>query len=522
VRCTVSVAAENAAFPPSGGSGTVRITTNRECQWTARAEAPWITLSGGEGQGEESIRFTVASNADPASRNTAIVVNDQRLQIAQQGRPCEFTLSSNREVVDAAGGDRDIRVRTSSAQCTWTATANDSWITIVSGREGRGDGEVTFRVGAGTSPRTGALTIARQTVEVEQRAGAPGGPGGPGGPGAPDCTYSVANETFTVAPSGGDRQIAVTASSGCAWTAASNTPWITVLSGSTGSGAGIVAFRVAATDGPERTGTLTVAGRAVMVVQGGGCSVAVSPLSLNAPADGARSPIQVETAAGCTWSAATEVPWIAIAGPASGSGRAQVPLVVSANIGPARSGSVVVAGHRVAIAQASGCRYSVSPSAQQISGSGGTAAASVATAAGCAWSASSGASWITIATPSGSGPGQATFTVAPNLSPTRSGTLTIAGRTHTINQASQCTWTFNPPSHEMPAPGGLGTVLVFVSGACTWTTTSTVDWIRIVAGSSGTGGGLVQFNVAPNGGAARTAVVVIGSEKYQVTQHAGH
>lgn len=505
MRCAVTVTAENAAFPPFGGSGAVRITTSRECQWTARAEAPWVTLSGAEGQGEASVAFKVGSNAEPAARSTAILVNDQRLQIAQQGRPCDFTLSSNREVVDGSGGERAIRVRASSAQCQWTAAANESWITIVSGREGRGDGEVTFRVAAGLGPpRTGTITVAGQTVNVEQGTG---------------CTYSIGADTVSISPSGGDRQLAVTAGPGCAWTAESNTPWITIIGGSSGSGPGVVAFRAAASDGPERTGTLRIAGRAVTVVQGGGCSISVSPPSVNAPAGGASTPIQVETAAGCTWSAATEVPWITIS-PSSGSGRAQLPLVIAANVGPARTGTVGVSGQRIAIGQASGCTYSVTPSAQQISGSGGTATAPVSTAAGCTWSASSGVNWITMATASGSGPGPATFTVTPNLSPARSGTLTIAGRSHAIDQSSQCTWSFVPPSHEMPAIGGIGTVLVFVSGPCTWTATSTVDWIRIIAGS-GTGGGLAQFSVSPNGGPARTGVVVIGGERYQVTQHAG-
>jgi hypothetical protein len=197
-----------------------------------------------------------------------------------------------------------------------------------------------------------------------------------------------------------------------------------------------------------------------------------------------------------------------------------VPLAIAANAGPARSGAVVVSGHRIVVAQASGCRYTVSPSAQHISGIGGPAAASVSTASGCAWNASSGVNWITMATASGNGPGQATFTVAPNLSPTRSATLIIAAQSHTVDQASQCTWSFIPGSHEMPAAGGFGAVLVILSGGhCSWTSTSTESWIRLVGGSSGTGDGNVQFIVSPNSGAARTGVILIAGEKYLIPQH---
>ena len=488
-----------------GGSGSLHITTNRECQWSASTEAAWIALSSREGQGEGSVPFTVTSNADPSARATSILVNDQRLQIAQQGRPCAFTLSSNREVVDASGGEHTIHVRATSAECTWTASANEPWITIVSGTQGRGDGDVSFRIAAGGGPpRIGILTIAGESVQVEQGTG---------------CTYEIPNVTVIVARSGGDREIAVTAGPACAWTADSLTPWITILSGRTGSGSGAVVFRVAATNEPERSGTLTVAGRTVTVVQAEGCSVSVNPPSLNAPAAASTAAIQVETGAGCGWSAASEVPWITISGPASGSGRAPVPLAIAANVGPARSGVVVVSGQRVVIAQASGCSYSVSPATQQISGTGGPAGVSVSTASGCAWNAASGVPWITMSTTSGSGPGTATFTVAPNLSPARSATLTIAGQNHTVTQTSQCTWSFGPTSSELPAAGGFGIALVFVSGGdCSWTATSTVDWIRVTSTSSGLGGGNVQFTVSPNTGPARTGIIFIAGEQYVVAQ----
>jgi hypothetical protein len=504
VRCGLQINTEKAAFPPSGGSGTLQVTTSRECLWEATSDAPWVTLSPAEGQGPGSVQFTVASNADPSSRSAAVSVNDQRLQIAQDGKPCELTVSSTREAVDGAGGDRTVRVRASAAQCGWTASSHVSWMTIVSGREGRGDGEVSFHVDAVSGPpRTGTLTIAGHTVQVEQGTG---------------CSYTIGTDAFSVGGSGGDRQVSVSAGPGCAWTADSNTAWITITSGSTGIGPGSVGFRVAPTDGPPRTGTLRVTGRTVTIVQSSGCSVSVSPLNLNESARGGSATIGVVGAPGCPWSAATDVPWITFTTAASGSGTGQVQIAIAANVGPARTGSVSIAGQRIAVAQASGCTYAVSTAGQLIPPSGGTVASSVATANGCTWSATSAADWITTATPSGSGPGPVTFSVAPNQGPARAGTITIAGRTQTVNQASQCTWSFNPPSHELGATDGFGTVLVFVTGPCTWTATSTVDWIRIVAGASGVGGGLMQFTAAPNSGPVRTGVILIGGEKYQVRQ----
>ena len=116
VRCAVQAQAEGLSFTFDGGTGTMRVTTNRECTWSAQSEAAWLTLTPPlNGQGEGTVQFTVAPNGLPSSRATAIRVEDQRLQISQAGRPCAFRLSSTLEAVDAAGGDRTVRVTTTRA-----------------------------------------------------------------------------------------------------------------------------------------------------------------------------------------------------------------------------------------------------------------------------------------------------------------------------------------------------------------------------------------------------------------------
>jgi hypothetical protein len=152
-----------------------------------------------------------------------------------------------------------------------------------------------------------------------------------------------------------------------------------------------------------------------------------------------------------------------------------------------------------------------------VPGNGGNVVVSVTTGAACGWTASSSVDWITVPD-GGAGSGQATFSVKPNASAPRTGGLTIAGRTVTINQASQCRWFFAPQSHDLPASGGNGNVLVIVTGACTWTAVPNVPWIQITAGGSGTGGGLLQFVVPSNQGASRTGFIVIGGENYVVHQ----
>jgi len=64
--------------------------------------------------------------------------------------------------------------------------------------------------------------------------------------------------------------LAVTTTSGCAWTAVSNATWITITGGASGSGNGTVRYSITANpDKTDRTGTLTVAGRTIRITQAG-------------------------------------------------------------------------------------------------------------------------------------------------------------------------------------------------------------------------------------------------------------
>jgi C1A family cysteine protease len=116
-------------------------------------------------------------------------------------------------------------------------------------------------------------------------------------------------------------------------------------------------------------------------------------------------------------------------------------------------GTVVNFGDYTLRYTGSACSYSISPSSQSLGYADGSGSVTVATQGGCAWTATSNApSWITT-TSSGTGNGTATFTVAANTgAKSRTGTLTIAGRTHSVTQAGA------PPTitNRSPASGATG------------------------------------------------------------------
>ena len=94
------------------------------------------------------------------------------------------------------------------------------------------------------------------------------------------------------------------------------------------------------------------------------------------------------------------------------------------------------------------CAYDISPSSAYFSGSGGTGSVSVTSSTGslCSWKAVSHVDWIVVTGgSSGAGSGTVSYQVAyNNTGRERTGTLTIAWRTFTVNQKKAPALTFLP------------------------------------------------------------------------------
>lgn len=172
-----------------------------------------------------------------------------------------------------------------------------------------------------------------------------------------------------------------------------------------------------------------------------GCTYSLSSAGATIAAAGsAGSTFSVTAGVGCTWTAATTDSWIHTSSSGTGTGAAQtVNYTVDANAGPLRTGTITVGGQTFTVTQASGCTYALSPTSQSFSSSGGTNNVVVTAGTGCTWNASEILSWVAInsGTP-GSGNGTVNYTVDPNSSTYRNGSMTIAGTNFPITQAPAC------------------------------------------------------------------------------------
>lgn len=168
------------------------------------------------------------------------------------------------------------------------------------------------------------------------------------------CSYALDSTSQSVTSAATTGTVNVITGSSCSWTAASNSSWITVTSGASGSGNGTVTYSVTANTGTSaRTGTLTIGGQTFTVTQAGVvCTNSISPSSQSASATGLSGTISVSSTSGCAWTATSNVRWITITSGSSGSGNGTVVYSVAANTRTrARTGSLTIAGQTFTVTQ---------------------------------------------------------------------------------------------------------------------------------------------------------------------------
>ena len=388
--------------------------------------------------------------------------------------------------------------------CNWTATANDSWLSITQGAAASGNSTVAFSAQANSSNllRHGSLTIAGQTLLVGQR---PSGlmvtnaanspmftleqtvsPGeviwlnAPVQIGPTSTMFPADTSPGSVLPGslGGTRVLFDGNPAPLLWT--SNTSASAIVPHAV-SGMASTQIEVeyngvrldytqvavaAVTPGllynhgsPPQVVLLLPSGMnyatdpvlpgmsvAAILTGAGLTSPAGTDGRIYAPAESLPAVVQPVTVAvggvpaqvlSATVAPLGDSPWAAggyevrfIVPPGAPAGTT-VPF--SASVG----GTVVQAFATMNVSAAS-CLFSIGQSAHSATASGGADSVNVTTSPGCYWTASSNVSWLTISSgASGADSGTVSFTVAPSnsLQP-RSGTLTIAGKTFTINQAA--------------------------------------------------------------------------------------
>ena len=322
---------------------------------------------------------------------------------------------------------------------------------------------------------------------------------------------------------------------------------MSVTSGANGTGNGVVNVSLTANSSETaRTGTLTVAGQAVGVVQEGlgACALEIAPsrASFDEGSDSGR--FGVTAPAHCQWSAVSGAPWVRVTAGSPGAGNGTIEYSIDRNGDTQpRTGNITV-GNRTFTVEQSGetppppdCQYSVAPiQFSPCMSAPFDLTATISTQAGCTWTASPGAPWITVTgAQSGNGPGVVSFRVSDNWEAPRHGVVMVRWPTATEGQNLQvsqagCYYAVSTSSISISAAGGAGQFSVIqttdpincggpTQNACTWTAQADVPWITVTTTMPQAGDNPVNFTVAPNPTATpRTGRITVRDKVVQITQ----
>ena len=580
--CTYSLTPVSASAATAAGTGSIAVNTINGCAWATSINSPWITVtSATSGTGNGTVNYSYTLNSG-GPRTGTLSIAGQTFTINQSGTACTYSLSSSGASYNSTGGSGNIAV-TAIANCDWTAVSSAAWIVVPgTSANGTGSGSTSYKVTANNtnSSRSGTITIGGQIFTINQ-TGATGSCSSVTAGGEYDwANTSIPTQTGTftaqfdaavslstinaaVAFSSGqqfgfsgfgcivlfDVDSKIKARNGATYPASTvsytagvsyhfrvavnvathtYSIYVTPAGGSEKTIGTNYAFRTeqasitqinnwAAVVNYTSAGNLQVCNFTL----GTPCNYSISPASANVASTTTTGSISVTAGAGCAWTAVSNAAWITVTAGSSGTGNGTVNYSAAANTGAARTGTITAAGQTFTINQAgTACSYLISPSSANVAATSTTGSVSITAGAGCAWTAVSNAAWITVtAGLGGTGNGTVSYSAAANTGAARSGTITAAGQTFTINQAgTACSYSISPSSANVAATSTTGSVSVTAGAGCAWTAVSNAAWITVTAGSGGTGNGTVSYSASANTGVARTGTITAAGKTFTVSQ----
>jgi hypothetical protein len=171
--CTYDLSPMSRTLGPLPVTDSLLVTTGDGCPWTPSSSESWLRPNETRPRtGSGGVTFNLTQNASASSRIASLRIGTATFVVTQTGT-CGYTVTPSSQGFSAAGGTGTIAV-TASPGCDWTAVRAGSWISITSGASGSANGTVRYRVSAnaGSSARTGTLTIGGNPITIIQSAGA--------------------------------------------------------------------------------------------------------------------------------------------------------------------------------------------------------------------------------------------------------------------------------------------------------------------------------------------------------------
>ena len=215
----------------AGGFGAITVLVDAGIAWTATSDSIWCKItSGSSGFGGGTVLFTVDPNTGVAARYANITVAGQVFAVAQSGTDVVVTPSM------ATVGPETSLVQfniNALAGTSWTIVPQVDWLYPIGISSGSGAAGCTLVVVPNSSwmQRVGTVLVGSALLTVAQA-------------GVAQPVYSITPPSVTAPSAGAAGAISVSATMDAPWNVSSLVPWVTVVSGASGSGNGGVQYVV--------------------------------------------------------------------------------------------------------------------------------------------------------------------------------------------------------------------------------------------------------------------------------------
>jgi uncharacterized protein (TIGR03437 family) len=265
----------------NGGTGTVNVVTNSSsCAWQYSTDSPsWISLTAtgaanNSVTGSGSLTVTALASSLPTGRTGNVFIQggnaNADVVVSQGPAACSMTLQPATATIAATGGPGSFAVQTA---CTWAATSNSLWITVVPPAgatgstttgppvvNGMGNGTVAYTAAANTcvDPQTGSITVTSQPNRTFTLTES----------GSPN-NLTISPTSLNAPQAGTSGFLNVKTGDPCNWSSFSDVGWIHINTNVSGTGNGGLGYTIDANPGAARAGNIHVGAQLFAVTQAG-------------------------------------------------------------------------------------------------------------------------------------------------------------------------------------------------------------------------------------------------------------
>ena len=517
-QLTVSTSASSLTVAKTINS-VITTAVSSNTTWTASSDQNWLTVNSGS-TGNGTLSCTATSTNTEITPRTATVtlkasgVTDKTVTVTQEAGDATLSVSAaTANVTKAINSTASVDV---SSNSTWTASSDQSWLSVTSGATGNGTLTMTTTAANPTiETRTATITLKAtgttdKTITVTQAVG--------------DATLSVSAATANVTKAiNSTATIDVTSNS--TWSAISDQNWLSVTSGATGNATLTMTTTAANPTIVTRSAIVTLkatgaADKTITVTQAvGDPTLSVSANTANV-AKTVNSIATVDVTSNSTWTATSDQSWLTVNSGATGNGTLTCTVVSTNPTITTRTATVTLKAtgatdKTVTVTQAIGdATLTVSAATANVT-KAINSTATIDVFSNSTWTATSDQNWLSVTS---GDTGNATLTMTttaenPTIA-TRSAIVTLkatgaADKTITVTQAIGDPTLSVSTNTANVAKTVNSIATVDVTSNSKWTATSDQSWLTVNSGATGNATLTMTTTAANPTIATRTAIVTL-------------